>query len=226
MRHLQLILVFLISLIGQNHAFAEKSAADWEIITEDDGIIVSQKEVPGRSLPIFKGQATFDSGVFDILGVLQDVGTGPQWMHACKEAQLLEKISDFEFIIYNRTDAPWPISDRDVVVHSKATYNKEEGWLKINMLSLDRKDKPEVDGVVRMPRLNGEYIFTQSLNEKVLVTYEVDADPGGLLPGWIARMASRDIPLHTLVNLRKRVAKMSKLGTYKDYIAHIKKITQ
>ena len=50
------------------------------------------------------------------------------------------------------------------------------------------------------------------------IEYQIDADPGGLIPAWLAKMASRDIPLKTLVNLRNRVKKTAQAGTYKKYI--------
>ena len=69
-----------------------------------------------------------------------------------------------------------------------------------------------------MPRLNGHYIFSEASKGKTKIEYQIDADPGGLLPAWLAKMASRDIPLKTLVNLRNRVKKTAQAGTYKKYI--------
>ena len=77
---------------------------------------------------------------------------------------------------------------------------------------------PPISNAVRMPRLNGHYIFSEAGKGKTQIEYQIDADPGGLIPGWLATMASRDIPLRTLVNLRTRVKKTAKEGTYKAYI--------
>ena len=57
-------------------------APKWKVITDSEGVLVSQKEVPGRSLPIFKGVTVIDADIFEILGVLQYVEKNPEWMHA------------------------------------------------------------------------------------------------------------------------------------------------
>lgn len=190
----------------------------WKIVTDEEGVVVSQKAVPGRSLPIFKGVTVIDAGVFEILGVLQDVEKNPEWMHACVDAKRLKKFSDTEFLVYNRSGAPWPISDRDVVVRSKANIDRENQVLTITMRSTESKLMPPTSSAVRMPRLNGHFIFSEAGKGKTQIEYQIDADPGGLIPGWLATMASRDIPLRTLVNLRNRVKKTSQEGTYKAYI--------
>ena len=196
----------------------KSKAAKWKVVTNEEGVVVSQKAVPGRSLPIFKGVTVIDADIFEILGVLQDVEKNPEWMHACVDAKRLKKFSDTEFLVYNRSGAPWPISDRDVVVRSKANIDRENQVLTITMKSTESSLMPPTGDAVRMPRLNGHYIFSEAGKGKTQIEYQIDADPGGLIPAWLATMASRDIPLRTLVNLRNRVKKTSKEGTYKAYI--------
>jgi len=193
----------------------------WETITEEDGIIVQQKEVPGRSLPVFRGEAVIDTNVFEILGILQDIERNPEWMHACMDARRIKKLNHKEYIAYNRSDAPWPISDRDVVVHAKAKIDRASGELSIHMRSIDMPEFARDEGAVRMPRLNGHYRFKELGPRKTWIEYEIDADPGGSIPGWLVRLASRDIPLITLQNLRKRVKVTEEQGTYASYIKSI-----
>jgi len=199
----------------------KENAPQWRVVTDEEGVVVSQKKVPGRSLPIFKGVTVIEADVFEILGVLQDVEKNPEWMHACVEAKRLKKFSDKEFLVYNRSGAPWPISDRDVVVRSKANIDRGNQVLTITMRSTESKLMPPVKGAVRMPRLNGHYIFSEAGPGKTQIEYQIDADPGGLIPGWLATMASRDIPLRTLVNLRNRVKITAQNGTYREYIKSV-----
>lgn len=193
----------------------------WETITEEDGIIVQQKEIPGRSLPVFRGEMVIDTNVFEILGILQDIERNPEWMHACIDAKRIKKINHKEYIAYNRSDAPWPISDRDVVVHAKAEIDREKRELAIRMRSVDMPEYEKSDDVVRMPKLHGHYFFRELGPRKTWIEYEIDADPGGSIPGWLVRIASRDIPLITLKNLRDRVKVTEKEGTYASYIKSI-----
>jgi hypothetical protein len=49
------------------------------------------------------------------------------------------------------------------------------------------------------------------------VVYELDADPGGL-PGWLVQRAIREMPLLTLLNLRRQVRIVGE--RYRDWRAH------
>ena len=40
------------------------------------------------------------------------------------------------------------------------------------------------------------------------MTYQIDSDPGGWLPKWVVKMASKKIPLNTLINLGKQIVKV------------------
>ena len=126
------LLVFLsISVLAQS-AWAD----GWEKLTEDDGVVVSRKAVPGRSLPIFRGIVTYKESIYDVLAVLDDVALRTKWVHRCIESKMLKKVSDFSRIIYNRTDAPWPVSDRDVVVQSKVIVDPKRQTVKISLTPL------------------------------------------------------------------------------------------
>ncbi|PCH50201.1 MAG: hypothetical protein COC22_05960, partial [Flavobacteriaceae bacterium] len=60
-------------------------------------------------------------------------------------------------------------------------------------------------GVVRMVRLKGSYLLTPSPNGGTDVVYSLDSNPGGKIPGWLVKQASKDLPYKTLKNLRERV---------------------
>ena len=65
--------------------------------------------------------------------------------------------------------------------------------------------KPQVKGVVRLPKLIGHYKLTRVGPKKTLVEYQVEADPGGSLPDWIVERVAKDMPYQTLAHLRDRV---------------------
>lgn len=198
--------------------FTSPVFAGWEEVDQDEGVTVYRKDIAGRDLPVFKGVMTMNVGVVHILAVLDDVPGSTNWMHNCIEASLVKQTGAYERIVYNRTDAPWPVSDRDVVLNSKVTVNKEKKTVTINFHSIQDRRKGEVEDVVRMPRLKGHYKFTVLSKDKTRVEYQIDADPGGSLPDFVINMASRDLPIYTLVNLQKKAIDTSKSGKYKAFV--------
>ncbi len=179
----------------------------WVQDASEKGVVVTTRTDPGRSLPVFRGVGTVDAGVFEILAVLDDISHFTEWMADCKDARVLKQINEFERIEYNRIAAPWPVSDRDTTIHSwiEASLSKGDVWARFQ--SVDAPEAPPVSGVVRMPRLVGYYHLEGIDLEHTKVTYQVDADPGGLLPDWLVKLTSRKLPIETLVGLRRQVAK-------------------
>jgi hypothetical protein len=57
-----------------------------------------------------------------------------------------------------------------------------------------------------MPRLVGFYRLRKLTDRQTEVTYQVEADPGGSLPRWLATRIARDLPHETLARLRARVS--------------------
>ena len=199
------------SLSLSRNAFA-KNPNKWETITREQAILVSTRVEPGRQFPSFRGIGRVNGSVWEVLAILADADRHMEWMHQCNGSKLIKAIDDSNQIIYNRTDAPWPVKDRDVVLRSNYTVAKEgkDIWSRFKQ-TRDSSMGP-VDGVVRMPTLTGHYHLVSTSESQCLVEYRVNADPGGSLPDWVVTQTTKDLPLHTLINLRARVKKMS--GTY------------
>ena len=92
----------------------------------------------------------------------------------------------------------------------------------IHLKSTTHKNQPVVDGVVRMPHLDGHYEFTVLGDKVTKVDFKINADPGGWIPKWVAKLVSRDIPYKTLRNLRNQVKKTRGAPEYKAFIAKAK----
>jgi hypothetical protein len=212
------LMVFTHSLaIGTMPAAVEKTGnnSQWEMIEDSQGITVSERWTSDKSLPAFRGRTTIDASVWDILAILQDTPRSKEWVHKCVESYQLENPGPTEYVIYNRVDSPWPFSDRDVVVASNVIFKPERQEVVIDIQSVVRSEEPPRDGVVRMPNLKGHYRFKLVSPSKTWVEYQIDADPGGLLPSWLARLASRDLPFRTLEGLRDRLEWANENGNYR-----------
>ncbi len=179
--------------------------AEWEVISTTQDVEVSQQAVEGRSLPMFRGIGEIGGSPEQILEVLQDVDSHTEWMPDTAEARLVRQ-SEEAVWLYRRTDAPWPVSDRDVVVRSQLEIVEPKVEIHAFFEAVEVPEVPERRGVVRMPHLVGHWKIRAIAPGRCRVEYQVDVDPGGRLPGWLAARTSRDNPLHTIVGLRKRLA--------------------
>lgn len=188
----------------------EEDAGGWKRVDEDDGITLWKHEVPGQSVPGFRGQVEIAAPFGPIVKAIEDTSKHTEWMYRCAESTVLKKESDSEYVLYNLTDSPWPVSDRDVVLRSVKETKEDGSETTMRFQNVTSPDKPPVKDVVRMPKLRGYYKLVRLAPDKTQVTYEVEADVGGRLPDWIVRSVVKDMPYNTLDRLRARVTPKKK----------------
>src|SRR5262249_4361826 len=148
-----------------------------------------------------RGQTIIDGSIDKIMETMLNWREHTQWMYRCKESTLVKRIDDHEAFMYNRTEAPWPVSDRDVVLRTLITRTPDQKHLQVAFSNMTTELKPEIDGVVRMPRLTGFYKMWEIEPNKTKILYQVEADIGGSIPKWLATLAAKDLPYRTLSKL-------------------------
>jgi hypothetical protein len=186
-------------------------ADEWEVISRARGVIVSLRREPDREFPTFRGVGTIDVGMWDIFALLEDMESHTRWMHRCSRARIVGEESKHVRYLYNRTDAPWPVADRDVVVRSAFSMSGDGKDIWTKFRSIEGKFV-HLPGVVRMPFLEGFYHLSAQGEGKTVVEYQVNADPGGTLPTWVVNQISKDMPERTIIDLREESKRTQ--GTY------------
>lgn len=179
-----------------------------------DGVTVWARNEPGRTLPRLRAEVKIAAHPYEVMAVIQDAGGHPRWMHDCLESKTLRVAGDRVAYLYNKTDGPWPVADRDAILRAE-WRELESGVIESRATSTSELGEPDSRGVVHMPHLEVVYRLTAQ-GEGTHVEYTLDADPGGNLPGWVVARTQREVPLHTLINLRRRVAETQ--GDYEDWL--------
>mgnify|MGYP000096950266 CR=1 FL=1 len=189
----------------------------WVTITKEQGVTVTNRREKNRQFPTFRGTGRVKANILDVFAVISDADRQKEWMHKCADSAMLKVVDDKTRITYNRTDAPWPVKDRDCTLRAKVQIITPQKEIKIRFRAIKTKLKGEVADVVRMPVLEGHWYLVGMGGDKTLVEYQVNADPAGELPDWVVEQTSKDLPLHTIVNLRKQVK--ATMGQYEDFKA-------
>ena len=197
--------VLLVLALAMSPAQADEGNGAWYEVGESNSVKLWRLDVPGQALPGFRGETMIDGPAEAVLAQVQDVESHTEWMYRCAEARDITKIDEHSTIAYNRTDSPWPAADRDVVVQTRVTRDPDSEVLQMAFRNVESDQVPRKEGVVRMPRLEGSYTMTQVGPNQTRVSYQVEVDIGGQIPGWIASMVARDLPVKTLTSLRERV---------------------
>lgn len=179
---------------------------NWNLIKDKKGIQIYSRPNPGSQIKEFMGTTVMNVGIEVVLGLLRDPGDQPKWMDRCAEGRMVKKFNEFEFIIYNVTDLPWPMSDRDVVIRQSTRVDKKGRVItKFSSTPDDATWVPRSEETVRMMNLKGSWTL-ESLDINITkVTYVIKTDIGGSIPKWMANYASRFIPFNTLASIKELV---------------------
>jgi hypothetical protein len=193
-----------VALFGLSPGARAAAEGAWEYIAEDDGIHTWKKELDG-DMPAFRGQALIKGTLDDVLKPVMDYKHHTEWMYLCRESSLVKELSPTRALMYNRVRGVWPIWDRDVIADTALTWAADRKSLAITFEGVKSDARPVPEKVIRMPRMSGFMKMWQIEPNVVRVLYQVEADIGGRIPKWLAKLGARDLPYHTLYKLRARV---------------------
>lgn len=201
MKKLPLLLALLSAAFG---AQAQQSA--WKTIDREHGVTVETKDQPGRDLPTLRGRGIIQGEISHVLAVIMDAEHATEWAEGADECKLLRTINPRDHIIYTRTDTPWPVSDRDIVMRRTVEIIKPGQEFRVRMTCAP-KEKPVIDGVVRVVDCDSHFYLRRESDSRTFMEYQINLDPGGSLPEFLVKWASKKVPMNTFVSLEKHVEK-------------------
>ncbi len=126
------------------------------------------------------------------------------WQYNTFESRSLTQEGDSEFIIYTKIEAPWPVVDRDMVV--RITMERKQDQLFVIANSVKGK-LPQQNGFVRVPSSHSQWIITKINENNLLVKYQMQIDPGGSVPVWLANWVCAQGPFQSFKKLKVEIGK-------------------
>lgn len=136
-----------------------------------------------------------------LIQLFTEVESYPKWGYKIMESRLLQKVSDTEMYYYSRLDFPWPMNDRDIVMHTKLT--QDPATRHIIATSVAMPDYlPAVKDVERIRTARTKWTIVPGTGGWVYVEYYIYSHPGGSIPDWLVNMAIDVGPRETIKSIR------------------------
>ncbi|MCF8364616.1 MAG: START domain-containing protein [Bacteroidales bacterium] len=202
----KLILTFLFLAINILSGSLAAQENDWEFVKNEEGIKVFRKKTEDSPIKAIKVTNEMETTLSALIALMKDVKNHKNWTYANKNAKILEKHNEFSWMFYGYSDAPWPVLDRDMVIHSTLTQDSVTRVIK-NEGNCIPDFIPKNEGVVRIPACHSLWTLTPVGNGKILVSLEIQIDLGGTIPGWLINMVSAKGPFQTIKNMEEQVNK-------------------
>ena len=85
---------------------------DWDLEKDRDGVQVYTRKVSNSNFKEYRAMVEVRATFNEVIDMLYDVKSREVWLY---NTPIIEEVqrTDSTLCIYNRVDAPWPVSDRD-----------------------------------------------------------------------------------------------------------------
>lgn len=180
-----------------------QSSDDWVFKNEKSGVKVYYRKTSG--IYELKLITSIQSSLSGMIALLTEVSSYPAWGYKVVESKQLARQSDMDIVYYSKLDFPWPLDDRDIVMHN--TMVQDPVTHRITSVSEAVPQYiPEKDGVVRIKTAKTVWNIVPGTGGWLYVEYYIYSDPAGNIPDWLINMALDVGPRETIQNIRKFVS--------------------
>jgi len=192
----KIVFLLLFSVVAVN----AYSQYNWKLSKDQDGIKVYQSETKNSDFKSIKVEYVLQGSYDKLIAVLNDVSRQKDWVYRSKTSHILKRNSPYDCYYYTETSIPWPMSNRDAVVHMIMTKDSLNRFLKITVTGVPNYI-PEKSGKVRVPRLLINWYVTMPSPTTISIVYTFETNPGGSIPAWMVNMFADKGPYETFKKL-------------------------
>ena len=176
------------------------SQLSWKLVKNKNGIKVSVATVENSRFKSIRVQLVVDGTISKLFNILSNMNQAVEWVYRTKTSSVLKRLNPYEFFYYTETLMPWPVNNRDAIIHLTINPDTANHILIVNALSVpDYIEKK--NGMVRIPYSKASWHVTEA-NHKLDIDYCFEVNPGGSLPAWLVNMMADKGPYESFSKLK------------------------
>ncbi|MGO1501287.1 MAG: START domain-containing protein [Marinobacter sp.] len=197
------LLVSAMAATTARAALPDEDSEAWSLREEAGEIRIYTMDQDGSSFQVFKAEALLDAPIEAVMAVMVDPASCMEWVLNCTESYGVGKGNFNDRYAYSVNDMPWPVTDRDYVLHIRTQGGETSGEISMEMSATPDK-RAEASNRVRVDRSNTLYRFIPE-DGKTRMIWLQHTDPNGSLPGWLVNRLLVDIPVSSIEELGRVV---------------------
>lgn len=179
---------------------------NWSLKNDKDGIQVYTSSTDSSKFKLVKVECTVTGTIEKLVSIMEDIPNHKSWVYSTKKASVVKAIGPGDIIYYAETSLPWPMKNRDAVIHMTLMTDTAKQALTIVTIG-EPSLLAENDGIVRIPHMQATYNVETILPDKLHIVYVLSVDPGGDTPAWLVNMFSTKGPFETFQSLAELLKK-------------------
>ena len=179
---------------------------NWKQEKDEKGIKVFSSDIANADYKAIKVECTLNGSYSKLISILCNVSHNNEWVYNSKYNVILKKNSWQDFIYYTETRFPWPMSNRDVVIHLRVQTDSLPKFLIVTGTG-EPAYVPEMSDKVRVPHYLANWKVSMPTPQTLKINYIIEADPGGSIPSWLANIFIDKGPYETFKKLSEMLVK-------------------
>lgn len=191
----------------------QSGSNEWKLASEENGITIWTRKVPGDSLLRVKAEMRAKARVSSVLAILEETEVLDKSIGIDKVNVLERKDTPVVHMEYRHYvhNLPQPIGAREFILQTSYAQDPKTYQVELNVLAAPNK-LPPVSGLVRVNHLNNIWTMTPLPNGELDLTMTADVDLGGNLPFFANNVI---MPL-VIKELFKSIRDMSATDRYRN----------
>ena len=177
---------------------------DCELKKDQDSIKVYSCNTDQSKFKSIKASFEVNATAPQLVAMVMDISGYNEWQYNTINAKILKRINKQELIYYVEVVAPWPVSNRDLIVHLKI----EQDPITKNLVFTANGVPdyiPVKEGITRVPMSRSKWIVVPLSSDRLRVEYSMNIDPSGSVPAWMMNMVSAEGPFESFYTLKNKI---------------------
>lgn len=179
---------------------------NWKLSEDNQGIKIYTRPISNSKIKSIKVECTLQAGTSQLLAAIMDIQTCGEWVYSSKKNVLVKQISPLDLIYYSEVAVPWPVENRDYVVHIRAQQDPQTKVVTVNSPCIPGYVE-EKQGIVRISQSIAKWTIIPNGKNQVKVEYILEVDPMGTIPAWLVNLFATKGPYETFKKLKVHVQK-------------------
>ena len=198
---LVLLNLYSVFLLGQSFS----NEVPWKLVSSEDGMEVFTQTSEDSPIKAVRISYNVKASLECVQNFLAEVPQYTDWVYKCVTATNIKSVSQNEFYYYIALDFPFPMSNRDIAIHSNHFIDSLGSYHSYSKAYVDSNYFDNNN--VHINEFESNWNITTTGDDAVKIDYYAFSNPSGDIPVWLINLAIAEGPKQTMNKFKEIIEK-------------------